>query len=93
MVGLRLSEIGSLTVDDLRHLPAITWTGKGHRPREATAGSVLCDDLDPIVRERSHQVESLVPSLCLIDPPTDLRIMGDDLADRPFESRTETGSH
>lgn len=46
LVGLRLSEIGSLTLDDLRHLPTITWTGKGHKPKKATAGSALCDALD-----------------------------------------------
>jgi integrase len=50
LLGLRLSEIGSLTLDDLRHLPTISWTGKGHKPRKATAGSAFCDVLDCYLR-------------------------------------------
>lgn len=43
LLGMRLSEIGALTVDNLRHLPTVTWTGKGRKPRQATAGRALCD--------------------------------------------------
>jgi integrase len=46
LLGLRLSEIASLTVGDVGHLPAITWTGKGHKPRKATAGGALCEALN-----------------------------------------------
>jgi len=28
------------------HRPAITWTGKGHTPRTATAGAALCEALN-----------------------------------------------
>jgi integrase len=45
LLGLRLSEIRSLTIDNLRHLPTISWTGKGHKPRKATSGPALCEAL------------------------------------------------
>jgi hypothetical protein len=34
-----------LTVDNLRQLPTITWTGKGHKPRRVIAGRALSDAL------------------------------------------------
>ncbi len=43
LLGMRISEIGNLTVDDLRHLPTVTWTGKGRKPRQATAGQALSE--------------------------------------------------
>jgi hypothetical protein len=42
---MRLSEIAGLTVDNLRHLPTLAWTGKGHEPCQATAGRALVDAL------------------------------------------------
>jgi integrase len=42
LLGMRISEIRGLTVDSLRHLPTVTWTGKGHKPRQATAGRACC---------------------------------------------------
>ena len=39
--GLRCAEIAALRIENVRHLPAITWTGKGHKPRKATAGHAL----------------------------------------------------
>jgi integrase len=41
LCGMRLTEICTLTLDNLRHLPTITWTGKGRKPRRATAGTAL----------------------------------------------------
>jgi integrase len=46
LLGMRLAEIASLNVDNLRQLPAITWTGKGRKPRRITAGVALRDALD-----------------------------------------------
>jgi integrase len=43
LAGMRLAEIGSLTVGDVARLPTITWTGKGRKPRQMTAGERLVD--------------------------------------------------
>jgi site-specific recombinase XerC len=39
--GMRLNEIATLTLGDIRNLPTITWVGKGNRPRQMTAGPTL----------------------------------------------------
>lgn len=41
LLGMRVAEITHLTVGNLSQLPTITWTGKGHKPRQATAGQAL----------------------------------------------------
>lgn len=41
--GLRDHEISQLPVSAIRSLPAVQWTGKGHRPRTITAGPTLCE--------------------------------------------------
>jgi len=41
LLGLRLSEVASLNLGNLRQLPTITWTGKGHEPRQVRAGRSL----------------------------------------------------
>jgi integrase len=41
LAGMRLAEIGALTVGDVERLPLVTWTGKGHAPRRMTAGESL----------------------------------------------------
>ncbi|HET9731601.1 MAG TPA: tyrosine-type recombinase/integrase [Acidimicrobiales bacterium] len=46
LLGLRLSEIGALRLDNLRQLPSITWTGKGRKPRRVVAGSAFREVLD-----------------------------------------------
>jgi integrase len=46
LLGLRLAEIASLDLDNLRQLPAITWTGKGHKRSRTTAGRALRDALE-----------------------------------------------
>jgi integrase len=43
LTGLRAAEIAGLTVSSVADLPAITWTGKGHKPRKATAGASLSE--------------------------------------------------
>jgi integrase len=43
LAGMRLAEIGGLTVGDVAALPVITWTGKGRTPRRMTAGAALVD--------------------------------------------------
>jgi integrase len=43
LTGLRLTEIARLRIDSLRHAPTLTWTGKGHTPRQATLGAALMD--------------------------------------------------
>ncbi len=43
LAGMRLAEIGSLTVGHVERLPLIAWTGKGHTPRTMTAGQGLVD--------------------------------------------------
>jgi integrase len=42
LMAMRLAEISGLVVGNLARLPTITWTGKGHRPRRATAGRAMC---------------------------------------------------
>ena len=46
LLGLRCSEIAGLQIGNLRQLPTITWTGKGHKPRKATAGPALVALID-----------------------------------------------
>ena len=46
LTGLRVTEIARLRLDNLRHAPSLTWTGKGHTPRQATLGTALMDALD-----------------------------------------------
>jgi integrase len=46
LTGLRVAEIARLRIGDLRHLPTLTWTGKGHTPRQATVGAALVDGFD-----------------------------------------------
>jgi integrase len=43
LAGMRVHEIASLTLADVAQLPTLTWMGKGHRPRTATAGTTLCE--------------------------------------------------
>lgn len=45
LTGMRVAEIAALSIDDLRQLPLITWTGKGSKPRKLTAGRGLLDAL------------------------------------------------
>jgi integrase len=66
LAGMRLSEIQRLTLDDLRHLPTITWTGKGHKPRQATAGASLCGAIARYLAEYRLAVPNLAPSSPLI---------------------------
>ncbi len=41
LLGMRRSELTGLTVANVAGRPSIRWTGKGNRPRQATAGSAL----------------------------------------------------
>lgn len=43
LLGMRQGEIAALTWKGLLDLPRILWTGKGHTPRQATAGPTLVD--------------------------------------------------
>ena len=43
LAGMRLSEIGYLSIGDVARLPLITWAGKGRTPRKMTAGHALSD--------------------------------------------------
>jgi integrase len=42
---MRVAEIASLRVRNVRTLPTITWTGKGSKPRTMSAGARLADAL------------------------------------------------
>ncbi len=42
LLGMRRAEIAALNLSHVAHLPTITWTGKGRKPRQATAGTALC---------------------------------------------------
>jgi integrase len=66
LAGLRLSEIQRLTLDNLRHLPTITWTGKGHKPRQATAGASLCRAIDRYLAAYRIAIPNLAASSPLI---------------------------
>ncbi len=41
LLGMRAAEMRSLNLSHVDHLPALRWTGKGHKPRSATAGAAL----------------------------------------------------
>jgi integrase len=69
LMGMRAAEIGSLTVANLRQLPVITWTGKGRKPRQATAGPSLIACLTKYLdqyRERTGCTGPLAATLPLL---------------------------
>ena len=66
LMGMRLFEIRSLTIGDLRQLPTITWTGKGRKPRQATAGARLVAALTTYLDLYRQHVTELTPDLPLI---------------------------
>ncbi|MGD0285500.1 MAG: tyrosine-type recombinase/integrase [Acidimicrobiales bacterium] len=41
LLGMRAAEVRSLTWKNFQQLPTITWTGKGRKPRQTTAGNAL----------------------------------------------------
>ena len=43
--GMRASEIWDLSRRNVAQLPTITWTGKGRKPRQITAGIALADTI------------------------------------------------
>lgn len=61
--GMRLAEIGSLVIRDVERRPLITWTGKGHKPRKATAGERLVDAIDRYLAEYDDP-EPTDPLIC-----------------------------
>jgi integrase len=63
LLGMRLAEIGGVTVDSVRLLPAIAWTGKGRKPRRATAGPALRDALGSYL-DAYPQVQPSSPLIC-----------------------------
>jgi integrase len=66
LMGMRLAEIRSLTIGNLRQLPTITWTGKGRKPRQATAGAGLVAALTTYLDLYRQHVAKLTPELPLI---------------------------
>ena len=63
---MRLAEIANLTLGNLRQLPTITWTGKGRKPRQATAGPAMLAALGRYLDTYRQNVTELAPSLPLI---------------------------
>jgi len=63
LLGMRLSEIGSLPVSAVGLLPAITWTGKGRTPRRVTAGAALQEALGRYLRAYP-EVQPESPLIC-----------------------------
>jgi integrase len=64
---MRLHEICALNIANLRQLPVITWTGKGHKPRKTTAGQGFIDALGHYLDEYRRHVPELTgetPLLC-----------------------------
>ncbi len=51
LAGMRLAEIGSLTVEHVERRPLITWTGKGRTPRKMIAGQRLTDAIGAYLAE------------------------------------------
>jgi integrase len=66
LMGMRDHEIRGLKIADLRHLPTITWTGKGHKPRQAVAGTTLVALLKQYLTEYARHVETLPPDFPVI---------------------------
>lgn len=66
LMGMRLAEIRNLTLGNLRQLPTITWTGKGRKPRQATAGPALIAALQRYLGTYEKNVPELAPTLPLI---------------------------
>jgi integrase len=56
LLGMRASEIAALTVNNVANLPAVTWTGKGRKPRHATAGPRLAAALTDYLARYAHQL-------------------------------------
>ncbi len=63
LAGLRLGEIAHLCVDNLRHAPTLTWTGKGHTPRQATLGKTFVARIDRYLNEYSDPTPAS-PLIC-----------------------------
>jgi integrase len=70
LMGMRLAEIRNLTLSNLRQLPTITWTGKGRKPRQATAGTSLVQALTTYLKTYAENVPEMSPDLPLIVPQT-----------------------
>jgi integrase len=70
LMGMRLAEIRNLTIGNLRQLPTITWTGKGHKPRQAHAGTALVSALTTYLKTYADNVPEMSPDLPLIVPQT-----------------------
>jgi integrase len=71
LLGMRAAEVRSLTIANLRQLPVITWTGKGRKPRQATAGAALMTALTKYLdqyREQTGCTGPLATTLPLICP-------------------------
>jgi integrase/recombinase XerC len=66
LMGLRVSEIAALNVGNIdRVAHRITWTGKGHKPRQASYGDGMADLLDRYLR---RYAQTLRRSLTDADP-------------------------
>jgi integrase len=66
LIGMRLNEIHSLTIRNLRQLPTITWTGKARKPRQATAGASLVACLTKYLALYHEHYVQLSPELPLV---------------------------
>ena len=58
---MRQGEIAALTWTALDQLPRIVWTGKGHTPRQATAGPALTDLIDRYRSRYEHNAGPIQP--------------------------------
>jgi integrase len=66
-MGMRLAEIQHLQISNLRHLPTITWTGKGHKPRQVTAGAAFLSAVESylqLYRQKAPQLTEDLPLIC-----------------------------
>ncbi len=66
LLGMRLAEIEHLTLANLHHLPTITWTGKGRKPRKVTAGAAFTTTLTEYLTEYAKHVDQMTDNFPLI---------------------------
>ncbi len=68
LLGMRAAEVRSLTWKNFEQLPTITWTGKGRKPRQATAGNALVTALGAYRAAYEQATGTITPDLPVICP-------------------------
>jgi integrase len=68
LLGMRAAEVRALTWKNLQQLPMITWTGKGRKPRQATAGNALVTAIGTYRAAYEQATGPITPDMPVICP-------------------------